>query len=158
MESVRLEKKSSYYGREMPEHLQDDLTKDILASTKMSPKEALILANEEQKRIQEQKQQRKEDEGDFMYQIKNLEKGKQMVDQSERTAKLYDRYRQRQTKRMSPYDVNDMINRVSTMRVRGGRITRKRRYGRKSKCSHKSRRVCKRNHKSKRKQYRKKRI
>ena len=149
MESARLEKTSSYYGKELPEHLQDDLTKDILASTSMPPKEALMIANEEQKQIQEEKERRKAEEGDFMYQINNLERGKKLLDQSERTAKLYDRYKARQTKKMPRSEMNNMINKVSTMRLinTGGRKTRRR-------CKKKNR-SCKR---KPRKHYKKKRI
>jgi len=50
-----LDRHDSYYGQEIPDYLQDDLTKDILASAKMPPEEALRNATEEHKEIQQQK-------------------------------------------------------------------------------------------------------
>lgn len=125
--SKYLDRRDSYYGQELPEHLQDDLTKDILLSTRINPDEALRIANEEQKQIQEEKARRKRSEGAFMYQINNLERGRKLLDQSEKTAKFYDRYKQRLTKRQPPSSVNEMISKVSASRNnRGGRRTRKR--------------------------------
>lgn len=124
-----LNRRDSYYGQELPDYLQDDLTKDILASSRMPPEEALTLATEEHKEIQKQKQQMKENEGDYMYQIKKFDEGRRLLDQSERTANLYNKYKQRLTKRLPPSDVREMVENVSTRRKTnetGGRRTRKR--------------------------------
>jgi phosphatidate phosphatase PAH1 len=124
-----LDRRDSYYGQELPDYLQDDLTKDILASSRMPPEEALTLATEEHKEIQKQKQQMKENEGDYMYQIKKFDEGRRLLDQSERTANLYNKYKQRLTKRLPPSDVREMVENVSTRRKTnetGGRRTRKR--------------------------------
>ncbi len=133
-----LDRKDSLdYGKDLPYNLQDDLTKDILDAASMPPNEALRLAMEEQKLIQAEKNQRREDEGEMMYQIINLERGKRLLNQSNKTARLYDSYKQRNNKkisdtktakRMLPDDVNDMINNVNTQRNigTGGRRTRKR--------------------------------
>lgn len=124
-----LDRRDSYYGQELPDYLQDDLTKDILASSRMPPEEALRTATEQHREIQRQKQQMKEDEGDYMYQIKKLDEGRRLLNQSERTANLYNKYKQRMTKRLAPSDVNEMISAVKTRRnpiETGGRRTRKR--------------------------------
>ena len=125
-----LDRRDSYYGQELPDYLQDDLTKDILASSRMSPEEALRTATEQHREIQQQKQQMKEDEGDYMYQIKKLDEGRRLLNQSEKTANLYSKYKQRLTKRLPPSDVNQMVSKVSTMRrsieTGGRRRTRKR--------------------------------
>lgn len=125
-----LDRRDSYYGQELPDYLQDDLTKGILASSRMSPEEALRIATEQHREIQQQKQQMKEDEGDYMYQIKKLDEGRRLLNQSEKTANLYNKYKQRLTKRLPPSDVNQMVSKVSTMRrsieTGGRRRTRKR--------------------------------
>jgi len=125
-----LDRRDSYYGQELPDYLQDDLTKGILASSRMPPDEALRTATEQHREIQQQKQQMKEDEGDYMYQIKKLDEGRRLLNQSEKTANLYNKYKQRLTKRLPPSDVNQMVSKVSTMRrsieTGGRRRTRKR--------------------------------
>lgn len=125
-----LDRRDSYYGQELPDYLQDDLTKGILASSRMPPEEALKTATEQHREIQQQKQQMKEDEGDYMYQIKKLDEGRRLLNQSEKTANLYNKYKQRLTKRLPPSDVNQMVSKVSTMRrsieTGGRRRTRKR--------------------------------
>lgn len=124
-----LDRRDSYYGQELPDYLQDDLTKDILASSKMPPEEALRTATEQHREIQRQKQQMKEEEGDYMYQIKKMDEGRRLLNQTERTANLYNKYKQRLTKRLPPSGVNEMVSAVKTRRTpieTGGRRTRKR--------------------------------
>ncbi len=41
-----LDRHDSYYWQELPDYLQDDLTKCILASSRMPPEEALRTATE----------------------------------------------------------------------------------------------------------------
>lgn len=130
-----LDRKDSldYYGKELPDYLQDPVTQGILKSSSMDPKEALSLATDEQKKRQLNKKAMEENEGDFMYQIKQINKGKQAVDQAEKGAKLYERYNQRNTRRMTPDKVSEMVKNVnSTRKDRGGRRRRYRRTMRKS--------------------------
>ena len=139
-------KDSLYYGKELPRHLQDGLTKGILDIESMSPKESLRLAMEEHKHIQAEKRRRKESEGEIMFQLNNLERGKRLLHQSEKTANLFDKYKTRNNKtitnaktgktqtvtRMLPERVNDMINKVSTQRNLGTGIRRTRKRVRKN--------------------------
>jgi hypothetical protein len=123
-----------YYGKDLPYPLQDDLTKGILDTVSMPPNESLDLAMKEQKLIQEGKKQRREDEGDFMYELNNFKRGQTLLKQSEKSARLYDSYKKRnynpetRTKRLLPEDVNDLVNKVNIERNigTGGRRTRKR--------------------------------
>jgi len=45
-----------------------------------------------------------------------MNEGRRLLEQSERTANLYNKYKQRLTKRLPPSNVNEMISKVSTMR------------------------------------------
>jgi len=111
------------YGREVPHHFQDDMTRDILKSASMHPREALMLANDEHRSIKALKEKGREDDGEYMYQIKQLENAKKMVDQTDRSAKFYERYKNRNTKRMTPSQANDMVQSVSmSRRNRGGKV------------------------------------
>jgi hypothetical protein len=130
-----LDRKDSdtYYGKELPYHFQDDMTKDILRTSAMRPEDALAYANEEQKSIKASTNQEKENDGDYMHQIKNLDRGRRIVDQSERSAKLYERYIARNSKRLTPDRANIMIESVSSKRKNfGGKNKTKRNKKRKT--------------------------
>lgn len=124
------------YGKELPDHFQDPMTQDILKSIKMSPKEVLKLAIEEEKRNEQEKIEGKKKWGPSMYTLRRIYKGRQAVDQSERGANLYDRYTRRNIthKRLTPSEVDDMINDVNISRGNfGGRKRRKTRRNRRRK-------------------------
>jgi hypothetical protein len=133
--SKYLDRKDSfdYYGKELPDYLQDPHTQGILKTSSMDPKEALNLATEEQKERQRNKTTAEKNDGEYIYQIKQLEKGKQSIQQAERGAKLYEKYKQRNTRRMTPDSVNVLIANVnSTRKNKGGRRRRYRTTMRKS--------------------------
>jgi hypothetical protein len=126
-----LDRKDSltYYGKETPYHFQDEMTKDILKSASMSAQEALKFATEEQKSIQRIKKEREQDEGDYMYQVNQLQRGKKLVDQAERGARFYEKYKQRNLKRLTPDRTSIMIQNVKSKRneIGGKRKLTKRR-------------------------------
>jgi hypothetical protein len=125
-----LDRKNSntYYGKEIPYHFQDDMTKDILRTASMRPEEALAYANEEHRKIQALKNQETVNDGDYMHQLKNLDRGRRIIDQSERSAKLYERYNNRNTKRLTPDRASDMIKSATSKRknIGGKNKTKKR--------------------------------
>ncbi len=134
-----LDRKDSdtYYGKELPYHFQDDMTKDILRSASMRPEEALAYADEEHKSIKASINKERESNGDYMHQIRNLDRGRQVLDQTERSAKLYERYLNRNKKRKTPDAVSNMIKSVSSKNKGGRNKTRRnKRKTRKNKKRH----------------------
>lgn len=130
------------YGNETPYQFQEDMTKDILNSAKLPPMEALKLANEEQKRMKRLKLE-DDDDDDFMSQINKLEKRKKTINQVERGSRLYENYKKRNTKRMTPLEVNSMVEKVNeTRKNRGEKLEKGGRKRRHAKT--KRRKTCKR--------------
>jgi hypothetical protein len=129
-----LDRKDSdtYYGKEIPYHFQDDMTKDILRSASMRPEEALALADEEHKSIKASINQERESNGDYMQQIRNLDRGTRLVEQTERSAKLYGRYSERNKKRKTPDKVSEMVRYISSTRDNKGGKNKTRKNKRKT--------------------------
>lgn len=141
-----LDRKDSltYYGKETPYHFQDEMTQDILKSASMPAEQALRLATEEQRNLQRIKKERKQDEGDYMYQVKQLQRGKQLVDQAERGARFYEKYQQRNTKRLTPDRTSIMIQNVKSKRNEIGgkrKITKRRKNKSKTRKNKKRRKI-----------------